>query len=250
MTSTPQQTLLFDLDDTLIYCNKYFYAVVDQFLDTMTTWFKSWNIHEQDIKAIQTELDIAGVQQQGFVSEHFPQSMIDTYRHFSNLTGRATAQEEEELLWKLGMSVYETEVEPYPGMVETLERLRNDGHELYLYTGGQPVIQHRKIEQMQLRIYFGDRIFIRQHKTAAALAAIVEEQGFDRSRTWMIGNSVRTDVVPALMAGLHAIYLKQPNEWAYNLVDIDAQPAGAFATIEQLVDVPDIVRQWTTDRPN
>lgn len=162
----------------------------------------------------------------------------------ASLTGRAPAADESELLWKLGMSVYEFEIEPYPGMIDTLDRLRDDGHELFLYTGGEPVIQGRKIEQMKLSDYFGDRIFIRRHKTADALSSIVREQGFRTESTWMIGNSLRTDVIPALLSGLNAIYLKQANEWAFNIVDIDAEPNGAFETIEQLTDVPRVIRNW------
>ncbi|CAH8713740.1 HAD family hydrolase [Paenibacillus thiaminolyticus] len=244
MTVMPRQTILFDLDDTLVHCNKYFDIVIQQFLDSMMTWFAPWKLPAEDIRAVQVRIDIAGVQDNGFHSEHFPRSFIQTYEHFCTLTGRAPAADESELLWKLGMSVYEFEIEPYPGMIDTLDRLRDDGHELFLYTGGEPVIQGRKIEQMKLSDYFGDRIFIRRHKTADALSSIVQEQGFRTESTWMIGNSLRTDVIPALLSGLNAIYLKQANEWAFNIVDIDAEPNGAFETIQQLTDVPRVIRNW------
>ena len=239
-----KQTLFFDLDDTLVYCNKYFYAVTDQFLDLMCTWFQSYRVEAHDIRAVQAEHDIHGVQANGFASEHFPQSLQQTYAHFSNETGRPQSQEEWDMLWKLGMSVYQTEVEPYPGMIDTLDQLREEEHELFLYTGGEAVIQQRKINQMRLNTYFGDRIFIRQHKTTEALHDILEQLKVNRQSAWMVGNSLRTDVVPALTNGLNAIYLKQPNEWAYNIVEMTAQPKGAFYTIEKLIQVPNIIQQW------
>ncbi|WP_028545468.1 HAD family hydrolase [Paenibacillus taiwanensis] len=238
------QTILFDLDDTLVYCNKYFDAVSEQFLDLMTTWFAAYRVNAQDVQRVQSEYDITEVQKTGFVSEHFPQSLQHTLIHFSTLTGREVSQEELDLLWKLGMSVYETEVEPYPGMIDTLDKLRDEGHELFLYTGGEAVIQQRKIDQMQLSTYFGDRIFIRQHKTTEALESIVDHLRLDRLTTWMIGNSLRTDVLPALTNGLNAIYLKQATEWAYNLVDLTVKPQGAFVTIEKLVQVPQVILDW------
>ncbi|CAH8771287.1 HAD family hydrolase [Paenibacillus dendritiformis] len=244
MTVMPRQTILFDLDDTLVHCNKYFDIVIQQFLDTMMTWFAPWKLPAEDIRAVQVRIDIAGVQDNGFQSEHFPRSFIHTYEHFCTLTGRTPSVDETELLWKLGLSVYEFEIEPYPGMIDTLDRLRDEGHELFLYTGGEQVIQERKIAQMKLSDYFGERIFIRRHKTADALSSIVREQGFRIESTWMIGNSLRTDVIPALLSGLNAIYLKQANEWAFNIVDIDAEPNGAFETIEQLTDVPRVIRNW------
>lgn len=244
MTVMPRQTILFDLDDTLVHCNKYFDIVIQQFLDTMMTWFAPWKLPAEDIRAVQVRIDIAGVQDNGFQSEHFPRSFIHTYEHFCTLTGRTPSADETELLWKLGLSVYEFEIEPYPGMIDTLDRLRDEGHELFLYTGGEQVIQQRKIAQMKLSDYFGERIFIRRHKTADALSSIVREQDFRIESTWMIGNSLRTDVIPALLSGLNAIYLKQANEWAFNIVDIDAEPNGAFETIEQLTDVPRVIRNW------
>lgn len=238
------QTLLFDLDDTLVYCNKYFFAATDQFLEYMTDWFKEYRISAKEIRDVQAKYDIEGVQVNGFASEHFPQSLQKTYAYFSAQTGRPHAQEEWDILWTIGMNVYKTEVEPYPGMIDTLEQLREQGHELLLYTGGEAVIQQRKIDQMRLSTYFNDRIFIRQHKTAEALNEILTQLHVDRMQTWMIGNSLRTDVVPALTNGLNAIYLKQPNEWAYNMVELSAQPKGAFFTIEKLIEVPLIIQQW------
>ncbi|MCE5172121.1 HAD hydrolase-like protein [Paenibacillus profundus] len=248
MTSRAKQTLLFDLDDTLVHCNKYFDVVIQQFMDTMSTWFKSWRIGSREFKSVQAQFDIACVQHNGFQSEHFPRSFIQTYHHFCHLTGRKPSTSETDLLWKLGMSVYEMEIEPYPGMVETLDCLRDEGHKLFLYTGGEPIIQQRKIDQMKLSTYFGDRIFIRQHKTSDALADIVNEHDFHPASTWMIGNSVRTDVIPALLSGLNAVYLKQPNEWSYNVVDIDTAPQGAFYTVERLIDVPHVIQQWLSEK--
>lgn len=239
-----QQRILFDLDDTLVYCNKYFHFILDQFADEMTTWFASAGLSRKEIMDKHTEIDIAGVHVLGFDSEHFPQSFVDTYRYFSHLTGRSPSAREEEKLWKLGNSVYELDVEPYPMMEETLDALARKGHELHLYTGGDTVIQRRKIDSLKLERYFDDRIYVRMHKNTSALEQILSEGGFDRAQTWMIGNSVRTDVIPALQCGIHAIYLKQDGEWAYNVVPIDATPSGAFLTLSELKQVPPAIHQY------
>jgi putative hydrolase of the HAD superfamily len=239
-----KQTLIFDLDDTLIHCNKYFHLILDQFADEMTSWYGSFDISQQEIVGKHTEIDIAGVQLLGFTSDHFPQSFVDTYRYFQALTGRPSSPLEEEHLWKLGNSVYELEVEPYPYMEETLELLTREGHELHLYTGGELTIQQRKIDQMKLQHYFNNRIYIRQHKNSEALEQILSQGGFDRNLTWMIGNSLRTDVLPALQCGIHAVYLKQEREWNYNLIPIDAQPRGAFFTLQALPEVPPAIDRY------
>jgi len=240
-----KQTLLFDLDDTLVHCNKYFLQVLGQFADRMTAWFGPYGIQRQEILDKQTEIDIAGVQVHGFKSDHFPQSFVDTYLYYSSLTGRRISPVEIDGLYRLGRSVYELDVEPYPHMDETLERLIREGHELHLYTGGETYIQWNKIERLQLQRYFEDRIYVRQHKNTDALEQILRENGLERSSTWMIGNSLRTDVLPALECGIHSVYLKHENEWPFNLVPIETPPAaGAFLTLRSLVEVPVAIRTY------
>lgn len=245
-----KQTILFDLDDTLIYCNKYFYFVIDQFSDLMSDWFRGYNVTTAEIRDKQTEIDIAGVHVVGFKSDHFPQSFIDTYRHYSNLVGRRTSPVEEDQLWKLGRSVYEHDVEPYPHMEETLDDLASRGHELHLYTGGELLIQERKIKQMQLERYFGPRIYVRSMKNTEAMENILREGKFNRPDTWMIGNSIRTDVIPALTTGINAIHMKADAEWAYNIVGIDVEPKGAFLTLNKLRDIPTSIHKYLQQRGN
>ncbi len=233
-----KQTLLFDLDDTLIHCNKYFDFVLAQFFDLMTTWFAGYRITTEDVTKKQYEIDEIGVQKHGFVSDHFPQSLVDTYAYFSAMTGRQTSEEEQRRLYDIGMSVYAQTIEPYPNMTETLERLTARGHHLFLYTGGETVIQERKVKQMGLDTFFEDRIFISPHKTTPVMESILEKQKFDRSRTWMIGNSIRTDIIPALETGINAIHIPAITEWKYNIVEITAEPKRLFLQLKSLLDVP------------
>ncbi|AJY77043.1 HAD family hydrolase [Paenibacillus beijingensis] len=240
-----KQTIVFDLDDTLIHCNKYFNLVIDQFVDAMTTWFKGYpDVTADSVRDKQTEIDIAGVQLHGFKSDHFPQSFLDTYSFFCEMTGRKPSPLETDLLWKMGLSVYEQEAEPYPDMEATLDKLAGEGHHLHLYTGGEPLIQQRKIDHFQLERYFGDRIYIRRHKNSEALEEILQQGGFDRPSTWMIGNSIRTDVVPALTTGIHAIHVQTEKEWLFNVVSIDVEPKGAFLTLNHLRDVPSAINDY------
>ncbi|MBB6730316.1 HAD family hydrolase [Cohnella zeiphila] len=238
-----KQNILFDLDDTLIYCNKYFNLVQDQFVDLMTDWFAPFGIGRGAIMDKHSELDIAGVQSFGFKSDHFPQSFVDTYDYFSRLTGRAASQDERLRLWRLGNSVYDHEVEPYPFMEETLLTLAAEGHRLHLYTGGDAIIQRRKIERMNLERFFEDRIYVRMHKNTDAMKDILKQGRFDEDRTWMIGNSLRTDVLPALECGIRAIYLKRDQEWAYNLLNIETPSSSAMLTLTELNEVPPAIQQ-------
>lgn len=243
MNHTFKQHIMFDLDDTLIHCNKYFGLVLGEFYELMHHWLGNETVTTGEIRQKQIDIDVDQVNRTGFSSGNFPKSLIETYRYFCRKLGRPIHLEEEQELNKLGLSVYEREVEPYPGMVETLETLQKDGHRLYLYTGGETAIQQRKIDQMKLSDYFDDRIYITQHKNEASLENILRNGSFDRSSTWMIGNSLRTDVAPALTAGLNSIYIEQSNEWVYNMVELQHKPDSTFYTITSIEEVPAIIKR-------
>lgn len=243
-----KQTILFDMDDTLIYCNKFFDLVIDQFADQMETWFHGYPFSLEELKKKQAQIDLERVILNGFSPDHFPQSFVDTYEYYSDMTGRAKSQEEIERLRALGSSVYGHSIEPYAHMEETLSELQADGHMLHLYTGGDPAIQMRKVTEAGLERYFADRIHITRHKNVEFLNGLIRSHGFDRKNTWMIGNSLRTDILPALKNGIHAIFMPVEREWEYNQIEIDVKPAGAYFTLTSLSQIPETIRRYTLSK--
>ncbi|ANE47786.1 HAD family hydrolase [Paenibacillus swuensis] len=242
-----KQTIIFDMDDTLIHCNKYFEMIISQFADQMEMWFRGFGITEKQIRDVQQELDVAMVEQHGFTLEHFPQSFIETYEHYSNLTGYPQNPVERDWLNTLGASVYDQEFEAFPNMLEVLQKLKDEGHLLCLYTGGVEAIQQKKVDKLQLSTFFEDRIYIAQHKTVDVLERILVEHQYDRKHTWMIGNSIRTDIVPALQTGIHAIFIPAQVEWQYNNIEIKVTPQGAFLTLKDLTEVPHAIRTFAPE---
>ncbi|MFB0843864.1 HAD family hydrolase [Paenibacillus oleatilyticus] len=240
-----QQTILFDMDDTLLYCNKFFDMVIDQFADQMEAWFHGYHLSIGEIKKKQSEIDLERVLVSGFAPDHFPQSFVDTYEYYTDLTGRSKNEVEVKRLIELGASVYGHSIEPYPYMEETLRMLQEDGHMLHLYTGGDPTVQMRKVKEAGLERFFGNRIYVTRHKNAEYLDGLIRANGFDRNNTWMIGNSLRTDIIPALKAGIHAIFMPAELEWAYNQVEVDVEPAGAYFTLSSLRYIPETIRDYT-----
>ncbi|NDI35361.1 HAD family hydrolase [Chengkuizengella sediminis] len=237
------QSVLFDLDDTLIHCNKYYKEVLDTFIKLLNEWFSEHGITNQQIKAKQLEIDIHLVETHGFSAEHFPLSLVKTYEFFSKLTLRKLDETRMGLLKELGETVYSQDVEAYPNMYETLEKLRKSGHHLHLYTGGEDAIQYKKINHLGLEDFFADRIYITKHKTVHALKEIVDKQQFSVNETWMIGNSLRTDVKPSLQIGLNTIHIPCETEWKYNIVELNIKPKNIFYTLDSLDEVPDSIDQ-------
>ena len=236
-----KQHLFFDLDDTLVHCNKYFQDVLNEFAERIMLRFPHLALTRKAVLAKQAEIDIAGIRVLGFKLDHFPQSLVDTYRHFCDLAGERPSSEEEREIRRLGMSVFEREIEPFPHMEETLETLSAQGHVLHLYTGGDSRFQRKKIRKLNLDRHFGNRVYVRRHKSESDLRKILASVSVDPSRTWMIGNSLRTDILPALACGLHVVYMKHKGEWSYNVVPINVKPRGVFETVRSLAEIPPII---------
>lgn len=236
------QILIFDLDDTLIHCNKYFEKTIHQFANLIAHWFQPFHVHYDDIRRIQHEIDLKAVKEDGFLREHFPQSFIKTYHYYLRKFSITPDRQRIMQLWDLGDSVYHQDFESYPHMLETLIELKESGHELHLYTGGVHEVQYRKVEKMGLQVFFEDRIYVAKKKVASFLESILTEQGMDRSRTWMIGNSLRTDIAPAFETGIHSIFIPAEIEWEYNMMEIEIEPKGAFYKVDSLQAVPRTIR--------
>jgi len=236
-----KQTILFNLDDTLIYCNRYFNQVIKSFTEQMTKWFSNYS--REEIKKKQLEIDLQAIRKYGLRSDRFPESFVKTYQYFCNQTGKEKKASDMDYLRELGNRVFKIPVEPIPFMNETLQRLKDEGHELYLHTGGDEANQRRKITQLELTTYFENRIFISEHKNSEALSKILKTIQADRKATWMVGNSLRTDIAPALQLKINAIYIPAEMEWKFNLVDINVKPQSLFIKLESLREVPDAIEE-------
>lgn len=236
-----KQNIIFNLDDTLVYCNRYFNKVIGEFTDQMIIWFHS--LTKEQIKQKQLEIDLESIDEHGLTSGRFPESFIGAYKYFCDLTGKEKVKQEIEFLRELGFKVFNIPVEPLPYMNETLQQLKEAGHELYLHTGGDEENQRRKITQFELSTYFEHRIFISEHKDTTALSDILKTIDADPKITWMVGNSLRTDIVPALELNINAIYIPAEVEWKYNVVEVKVEPKAAFLTLHSLHDVPTAIHK-------
>jgi putative hydrolase of the HAD superfamily len=106
----------------------------------------------------------------------------------------------------------EQPIELIEGVEETLAELMRR-HRLALFTKGHPEEQHAKIDRSGLRAYF-DHCAVVKEKNAEAYQALARERAFDASRTWMIGNSPKSDINPALKAGLRAVFIPHARTWS------------------------------------
>ncbi len=216
---TDRQTLVFDADDTLWENNVLFERVIDAYLD----WLAHPSLDRAATRAVLDEVERANVVVHGYGSASFLRSLHDCFEKLSERpVGPAEAREIEELAAAL---VFD-EIELMPGVAETLDDL-GSRHELVLLTKGDQAEQQRKIDASNLAHHFASTHIVAEKHTDT-YRSLVAERGLVPASTWMIGNSPRSDILPARAAGLNAVFIPNPHTWVLEEDELDPADRGVL----------------------
>jgi putative hydrolase of the HAD superfamily len=134
----------------------------------------------------------------------------------------------------LARKIMEQPIELIAGVQATLEYL-STRHDLTLFTKGHPEEQKLKIDRSGLGIYFGHTAIVRE-KDAESYAGLVRDRGLDVSRTWMVGNSPKSDINPALAAGLNAVFVPHDRTWHLEKTELGSG-SGRLIVMERFADL-------------
>jgi putative hydrolase of the HAD superfamily len=207
---TPQ-FLLIDADDTLWENNIYFERAFEEFVD----FLDHSSLTPGEVRDVLDEIESANSKIHGYGSLNFGRNLRQTYEHLAERPVR-----EEDLRTVMGFAerILECPMEVIEGVAETLAYL-TARHDLTLFTKGHPDEQKLKIDRSGLGRFFNHTAIVKE-KDAAAYARLVAERGMDPERTWMIGNSPKSDINPALEAGLNAAFVPHAHTWVLERQDI------------------------------
>lgn len=227
------QTLLLDADDTLWENNVYYERSFEEFVD----FLDHEHLTAAEIRQILDRFEL----QNGFGARAFARSLVQTFTEISGEQDDATLT----LVERFGLRILDIHMEIMPGVEETLHALRPH-HELYLFTKGDLEEQQLKIARSGIGELF-DALIVAADKTVHTFEELVDSLGLDPDRTWMVGNSPKSDVQPALEAGIHAIFIPHPMTWHLEHVDIEHNPdwRGRYAELERFADLSTLFTHTT-----
>jgi putative hydrolase of the HAD superfamily len=197
------QNLLIDADDTLWENNVYY----DRVIGKVTALLDDSGA---DTRVFRAELDAAErrrIPLQGYGTVNFMHSLVETFDRFFPASSGALSAEVQ----RLALSILDHPVEVLEGVPETLAYL-SGRHTLFLVTKGNYQEQSGKIRKSSLEGYF-QGVEILPEKDARAFSRLLDGRGWDPSNSWMIGNSPRSDINPALAAGMSAVYIPHIHTW-------------------------------------
>jgi len=211
------QTLLIDADDTLWENNIYFERAITAFISYLDHHEYSPAEVRSALNAVERETILA----HGYGLTSFTRSLVATYERLSP----APITEHNILrVRSFARSISEQEIELLPGVPVTLAELATR-HRLILMTKGDQAEQADKLARSGLATHFS-AVEIVAEKDPAAYKTVIARHELTPHTSWMIGNSPKSDINPALAAGLHAVFLFHKSTWVLEHATLDRAPQG------------------------
>jgi putative hydrolase of the HAD superfamily len=219
----PGQTLLIDADDTLWENNIYFERAIAAFIGYL-------NHHEytpaevrRSLNAVERETILA----RGYGLTSFTLSLTTC---FERLSPAGFSEDRRKKIESFAQAIAEQEIKLLPGVAESLAELASR-HRLILMTKGNQAEQADKLARSGLSGYFS-AVEIVAEKDPPTYREVIHRHELTPHTSWMIGNSIKSDINPALAAGLHAVFLFHKDTWVLEHAELDAAPEG-----QQLVEL-------------
>ena len=211
------QTLLIDADDTLWENNIYFERAIASFIS-----YLDHRTHtDEQVREHLNHCERATIAAHGYGLQSFRRSLVAC---FEQLTDAPVTQDKHQRIVSFTEAIADHQIELLPNVSETLADLATR-HRLILVTKGNPAEQTGKLERSGLAPHFS-AIEVLHEKHNEAYLALVEHHRCDATTTWMIGNSPRSDINPALAAGLHAVFIPHDFTWVLEHETVNQPPAG------------------------
>ena len=216
--------LLIDADDTLWENNIYFEQAIHAFI----TFLNHSSLTRAEVRAVLDEVE----RLMGYGSVNFTKSLVETYR-------RLAEQEMQEgdlaRVRQFGEQIRSQPLQLIEGVRETLEYL-SPRHDLVLLTKGDTEEQKLKIERSGIEGFFRQVVIVPE-KNTATYHRVVSEVQVDPQVTWMVGNSPRSDINPALAAGLNAVYIPHPHTWHLEHEEVENPSEGRVLTLSTFAEL-------------
>ena len=188
----------------------------------------------EEVRERLNHVERATIAAHGYGLQSFRKSLI---RCFEQLTATEMTPDKHDRIVSFVNSIAEQEIELLPRVAETLAELAGR-HRCILVTKGDPGEQHDKLQRSGLAAMF-EAVEVLPEKAEAGYREVIERHACEPDRTWMVGNSPRSDINPALAVGLNAVFIPHDFTWVLEHETVALPPPGRtlleFATFADLL---------------
>ncbi|MBQ7551240.1 MAG: HAD family hydrolase [Bacteroidales bacterium] len=224
------KVIAFDADDTL-WDNEPFFRQTEDFMCNILASYGD----KEDISSRLFEIEMANMDDYGYGAVAFTMSLIETAVKVSD--GKIPANDIGKII-EAGRKLVRLPATPLAGVVETLKLLKESGkYKLVIYTKGELLTQENKLKRSGLLPFF-NQIFIVTDKKEEDYRKLCAQLQITPTELLMIGNSLRSDILPALNIGANAIYVPYAVMWQHEVIeDFNHEKMIRINTFEDLAKI-------------
>ena len=220
----------FDADDTL-WVNETYFRKTEEAFGLMLSGYETPNQIDQLLFLKEME----NLPKYGYGIKGFILSMIECALEVSQ--GKVTHSQLNQIL-QWGKDMIEHPVELLPGVPEVLEKLSKT-HRLLVLTKGDLLDQERKLERSGLDPFF-HHVEVLSDKQPINYKRLLDHLDIDPKNFLMVGNSIKSDILPVLQIGAQAIHIPFHTTWQHEIVSPSADDT--FITMDQMLDILTLIK--------
>ena len=221
------KVIAFDADDTLWVNETYFRDAEKKFAKILSKYETVNKIEQELFKVEMKNLELYGYGIKGFML-----SLIECALELSNYS---ISQHEIEKILILGKQMLTKPIELLDGVEEVLEKLHKK-YKLIVATKGDLLDQERKLEKSGLLKYF-HHIEVMSEKKEVDYRKLIKHLDINSNELLMVGNSLKSDVLPLIKIGASAIHIPFHITWSHEEVSLEETKNSNFQTLSQLKDI-------------
>ncbi|HUR81333.1 MAG TPA: HAD family hydrolase [Thermoanaerobaculia bacterium] len=235
--------IAFDGDDTLWHNERSFREGRDQFRRLLSR--AGVVLSSEEIDVCVNRIEEANLQYYGYGVSSFVLSLVETAIDLTD--GQISGRDLRDLI-DLAKHMLTEEIEVFPGAHEALTTLARSSP-LMLITKGDLLHQRSKLDRSGLAGCFRF-IEVVSHKTADVYTSILSRHDISADRFLMVGNSLRSDILPVVEAGGSAVYIPAAVSWSHEHADVPAHAHGRYVEVPTLEQLPDAIRTLVKTSPS
>jgi putative hydrolase of the HAD superfamily len=228
--------IIFDMDNTLIDTGPLYINASARLGDLMM----ERGFDRDEVIKKQDEIDVKLFEEHGYSTDRFAESFELTVKHF--LEGGGFWPRDGDNIVKqarrMAMSVFDQTSIEYDYAASVVRQMANAGYKVGVITAGERWVQIKRFDDLTMRNLFHD-CWVVLKKTSEVFDDFCIKHNVDKKNSWMIGDSIRSDILPSTTCGLNAIHL-DTSSWTSIEVDKD-QVSSNVITVPDLSHAPDII---------
>lgn len=206
--------IIFDMDNTLIDTEPLYLNASARFADLMSYY----GISKKEALEKQNEIDANLFKEFGYSTDRFAESFARTVRLFESRIKARLAHPDSDIailniidqVKSFAMAVFNQKSIEYPYAADVVRKFMHTGYNVAVITAGERWVQIRRFDDLTMRNLFHD-CWVVLRKDEQVFSDFCAKHNVDIANSWMIGDSLKSDIIPSTNVGLNAIHLQTSN---------------------------------------